>query len=544
MLSKIGFAILVISSLVSCGDVNLKAPDEPVIQAKSKGEFCTFNPEEKSGKLIYMFIIDVSGSNKSSGTDSNGMRIQRAMQFLSDNRNDSSVGWSLLGFDGSTHNYVGDPEYGDVTFDPNRMQSALDAMIGNHARGGTKFKTALEGAESVIETHIALPERNSDKFMVFFLSDGQPSDISSPSGVHGPVQSLLETHPGKVKLSSAFYGGFGSGARRIVEEMAKVGGGEFKNWNDVNDVDFNDLLQPDEKLEAWKINNFLVYNLNSAICSDNYYGLDSDADGLCDQDEIQFTKDFQDKLAELGADSFDPARRNSVIPGIADYFVWMHFKNRLGRIEECPIEMRVDADHDFLNECEENLIENFFPNGTTWTTANPKDPDTDNDGVLDSIEQWIFRDRMTSPLNNLNIFGAFYDQENVNAEQQILEHRNPLYPDEDAPKYDTRVRKTDELVSGQICYSFEQTQLEVFETLEVNDIENPHFSHKAGENIILIYFLQSKTNNNHEGKGIYMRSLQTLNFQNGLYNGLGLNVNDDAFTPYMVYEQVDVVTIE
>ena len=93
--------------------------------------------------------------------------------------------------------------------------------------------------------------------------------------------------------------------------------------------------------------------------------------------------------------------------------------------------------------------------------------------------------------------------------EQIKDHRNPWFEDEDIQAYDTRL---DPIHSeSRDCYEFSQSILPVYETLAVEEGNTlPGLEHAAGKNSVMIYYiqyLQSKLND----QGVLKYSVQKVN---------------------------------
>ncbi len=185
---------------------------------------------------------------------------------------------------------------------------------------------------------------------------------------------------------------------------------------------------------------------------------------------------------------------------------------------------------------------NGHPTGTKLTRADAKNPDTDYDWFIDGIEYLMLKNR-SSALDMFNIFKS-YDGEPVNAGEQIMQHRNPLFYDFNMPPtdmYDTRIEfhKYNEL--GQSCYRFNQDNLKVYHTKGVSEQNTlgSMFAHKEWDNTVMVYFIQS-LEKDPNGAGVYAYNVQTLSGNPGTIKKLGkasgLQVRDGMFTLYQIPE--------
>ena len=93
-------------------------------------------------------------------------------------------------------------------------------------------------------------------------------------------------------------------------------------------------------------------------------------------------------------------------------------------------------------------------------------------------------------MNDQNVLDS-YDGEDDNAGTQIEQHRNPFLYDPKATAYDTTIIPMG-IQNGRACYSFSQSVLELFNTLEVKESDTlPGLGHKAGENVVFLYYIQT-----------------------------------------------------
>ncbi|MCB0385016.1 MAG: hypothetical protein KDD43_06460, partial [Bdellovibrionales bacterium] len=206
-------------------------------------------------------------------------------------------------------------------------------------------------------------------------------------------------------------------------------------------------------------------------------------------------------------------------------------------------DLEEDQDHDLLNSCEERMLFDNQANGPTpqWTeqmresgggTANPRNPDTDGDGFIDSIEYFSFGIK-SNPVNYNNIFDRFAG--GITAETLMAEHRHPMRPTEiGADTTDFRVTFTGINTKGENCYSVDLRHLPLYKTqgvglTRVSGI--PELAHNDDESVILIYYLITQERNPN-GRGYYFYSYKKLHNQQGWSNGLQF----DNFNAYKVPE--------
>lgn len=516
----------------ACSDINLAALKAPPIQAESVGTFCTKDPDDIQRFTKFLFVMDKSGSNNSTDRGA-AKRAGGFEKFYNKNKTNPSIRWGMIEF-GAKQNaaspLIEGPD-GEAVFtdDESLIMDGVEKLRGPDG-GDTPYDKALELTRTVIKKDKDDHPNEYSIYMVIFLSDGDPT---SPTGnQHAKImqytQDVVDIDPGRIFVSTGFYGTSTSGKNLLRDMAEKIGGGIYRDLSQDDEFDFDDLVVEPGR-EPWIYKNIIVYNLNSAICEDQAYGMDSDNDGVCDVDEVKY--------------GLNPQKRYSKEDGYSDYFHWLIATRQLstGDLSACPVSKRLDTDIDMFNDCEERVLKNSKPSGTKKTTSNNMDPDTDNDGIIDSLETLIYRNILGAAMNDRDAVTDF-DREGLSSYLQIFEHRNPRIPDTKAAKYDTTINFSHYSPSGQSCYTFKQKDLQVYQTLPVASEGTAPYDtgHAANENKILVYFFQVRSTN-PGGKGIYNYSFQTLTADPfatpNTGAAKGLKIQDNVFSSYIVPEE-------
>ncbi|MDZ4677091.1 MAG: hypothetical protein SGI74_06225 [Oligoflexia bacterium] len=530
---SVGFAF-------GCSDARL-AKQIQAASVKSEGYFCTQAPQISNGITKFMFVIDKSGSNVDTDPG-NAKRADNIERFFnspasSPRRDNPNIAWGYIAFAGSSATaFINDGNDQNPTFVgvPNNIAAMNNALALQRGPDNdlTPYRAAIALTKKAIINDQALHPNETHNYVVFFVSDGRPTDYGAegPAGADAfsDVDDLVNTIPGKITFSTAYYGAFDPATADGLKQMAEHGHGKFVDTNAMPDFEIDDLLNnAGAHADTYQVNKILVYNLNSAVCLDKKrISLDSDADGLCDDDETYTTKT-------------DPQNRFSKGDGYGDYF---HYISKVtgGSLPVCYD--RTDEDFDLLTACEELYMYNEHPTGTKLNRADAKNPDTDFDWFIDGIEYLMLKNR-SSALDMFNVFKS-YDGEPVNAGEQITQHRNPLFYDYNmAPTemYDTRIEFDKYNDQGQSCYRFKQDNLKLFHTKSVSAQNSlgPLYAHKEWDNTVLIYYIQS-LEKDPTGAGYYAYSVQTLSGNPGTIKRLGrdsgLQVRDGTFTLYQIPE--------
>jgi hypothetical protein len=541
---------------IACSDASLTRLKAASVDVQSDGAFCTQAPDKNDRITKFMFVIDKSGSNTS--TDPNNAKrannieafFNGTPQGLTQARKDNpNTKWGYIAFQGNTASaYIADnsskPIFVGVNDNPNDktvMTSAFKKQRSNSDTDTTPYHEALGLTKTAIQNDIKLHPNEKSEYVVFFMSDGMPTDYNSggheePAGAAAfqDVDELVAVAPGHVTFSAAYYGPDKQSASDGLRHMAADHGfGIFVDLNKTSEFKIDDLLVGSKTAEPYLVKQVLVYNVNSAVCFDGTIGVDSDGDGLCDADE--------DYLTAIGKGTFDKQNRFSFGDGYGDYIHYLAIVTG-NKLPACTD--RSDDDNDLLTACEESFIYNQNPTGVqpgyTSKSSDPKNPDTDGDGFVDGVEFFMTGVKST-PLDAFNLT-KHPTLEAPDMATLIFQHRNPQRWD---PKlsaddiYDTEVQFTKFNDQGQRCYNFHQQHLKTYHTLPVSTggALKPEYAHNEWENVVLVYFIQT-LEKDPSSPGIYMYSLQKITGEPGAAKALGtqagLQINNGVFKSYVI----------
>ncbi len=528
--------LAVVLAFQNCEQARLTLNTE-LASAKSNGEICAIAPSAFDNYTKVLFVVDKSGSNAQ--TDTNQYRVNTISTFYQKHQANTYVQWGVVVFNGTqSEAYInnGSPQQPTFSGDISVVTAAITRIGTGGDTGATPYKSALAMARSAVSYDITTNPTQLSSYVIVFLSDGQPTDYGTPVDeniIDGDVQNLKTA--GRVTLSTVYYGPVSPESSGRLERMANRGGGRFLDTNIDGRIPIDSLIGF-ATAEPWIIKNIVVTNMNSAMCDDGTVDSDSDADGLCDKDELRYNNEFQDdaiKMQRLGGRSFDPYNRNSFNPYLNDALFYKYAVYG----EAIPLDCTDgdDPDKDLLNNCEEKYIYSNTPVGPTqkWTEAmgNDGDPynfDSDGDGYLDWFEFAMTRNK--SAANDRNNVGLMYLGIRLDTLfQQHRNWRNPL----SSVAYDGQFKFSRVNSSGQNCYTYNQTVLPLYRAGAVSTAQvsgNAGLAHGTNENVIMVYFVQSPERDPN-GPGELRYSFQRVSAS---ANQVKLNLNAEQYDSHRV----------
>jgi len=204
---------------------------------------CTTTLETTSIPTKILFVVDTSGSNHT-GTNcqlsetctdrDKKMRAGSIQTFF--NRYGSLIhfNWGFLTFQGQTatalinNGNVSSPKFSNAA----AMQSAINYFKNNiRDTDSTPYGAALNMANLAITTD---PDRNSatqPQYIIVFMSDGMPKDVTSTTSLNNRVRDIVNLLPGRISFNTIYYGPSNQDASNLLQSMANTGNGKFLNTN-------------------------------------------------------------------------------------------------------------------------------------------------------------------------------------------------------------------------------------------------------------------------------------------------------------------------
>ena len=467
-----------------------------------------------------LFVVDQTNSNKKSDPNKT-IREQNIRNFIEHNEN-SSVSYGIISF--SDHVFspitlIGNDVVDDIvafTSNPETIETSLTEMLSKPDKGGGNYVKLLDQVLSEIQDALDFDQRTTSNkivdYHIVFMSDGNLSvRENGRKNFTTGIKTIVDQFD-RVYVHSVYYGDYknrgpgfakrvGQGFNAALQLYVLSSGGFFpfsrrsdsertssissRETDDVHHlksisengqgtyVDKNEEsgLTLDLR-QQWHTEPFIVYNLNAGFCLNGTVGLDSDMDGLCDEDEMEMP-------------GFEPYNRFSFADGYGDYFHWLELEQQSSLT---PCSNKNDNDHDLLTDCEEeyiNSIDSGFP------LLSVDNPDSDGDRILDGIEVLVYFAK--DPLAARNRYNLDKESDGLSDYDKIVRHISPFISVEEQTAYDTRLVP----VEGEngSCYSLRQTKLPLYSTLPVDKDDTLSQSvQKQGDNTLLIYTLKKRKN--------------------------------------------------
>lgn len=488
----------------ACGEIRVNQATEDYMSVNAQGKICTDLPAELGLNTKILFVVDKSGSNGT--TDPNNiLRAESMRNLINQYVGNEHIFWGLIEFHGDGARFMIETADDPPSYFTNDSNEALDAVARFEDltdQDATPYLAALSRARDAVETDLRnSAEEMASNYNVIFISDGQPTDSTDPQ-IMTSVNNLVNLSRGNVHLSTVYYGPDNAAAELRLQDMADRGTGIYQRAQPGVPIDLSRFILASQSNEPYLIKKFMVYNLTSAMCDDGTVGGDSDADGLCDKDEVRYNQQFQNdpiRRARMNGKTFNPANRNSFSNQLNDSIYYRYIVYNEALPIGCTAKDDEDEDMDMLSACEEKFLYNQNPQGPTvaWTDkmiqrgkqGDSKYFDTDGDGILDSLELFFFKNK-SSPLNFNNLMERMNGHDN---EYFISNHLNPINPTSETP-YKGRFTRVDPDAQGRNCYTYSQASLPLYNTQAVSPFQTSglyNLAHGENENVILIYFIQT-----------------------------------------------------
>jgi len=170
-------------------------------------------------------------------TDPNkSFRLGSIQSFWNQYSSKTNFQWGFITFAAdATDDYVGDISSGSFTSNKNTFQTVLNNFSQSTDDGDTPYGLALDAAASAILNDPDRGTAANPQYYVIMLTDGYPTDFTTPTAATSFINSMLATAPNQVTLSTVFYGTqnapSSASAISMLTGMAGLGNGQFMNVN-------------------------------------------------------------------------------------------------------------------------------------------------------------------------------------------------------------------------------------------------------------------------------------------------------------------------
>lgn len=535
-------ALLGLSSLIlGCGNIKVTPMiDNPISQAMSDGGFCSMPQGSSNNAIKMLFMVDMSGSNiaigNKPGTDLSMQRLEVIENFMSQpcaNQNPNNK-FGVIGFSYSTFGAICKREIFGTAAEVrtqlislrNIQTAAAQDPVNEQTMTETYYAEGFRCAQSIVADDVnktADALRKNTGYMIYFLTDGVPTDRLTGSGdsdiqgVQRMITPLLDDmiangdRAAGLRISPILYGesllppNDVPRAHAILDFIADRGGSFTTSVDKAKDIDFCLLLKSGTKTK-FTVKKFGVANL-TALMRQGRLLADSDMDGIPDIDEV--------------ARGFDPTRARSGVNG----------NQLLDGV--CPKGLTASQCHVFTG-CS-------APNSMGLSSC-----DISALGLTDGLDS--DKDGMPDLLEIVKGTQANYDDRfnNIDGDSRVLMDEiavgsDPFYPDDNLPPellISFSQRLAAQPIMGcdanQESWTFHIDNVPLVPTL-ATVVDDPISSqveflkHGVNENVLFIYYIVGKANDNAASPtparlyGQFVKALygKSLNVSPGVFTFMG-----------------------
>ncbi len=510
-------AIVVVITFQNCGDIKISkmvVDHSSFSTTKMTGEFCSVASLSEEIRTQIIFIVDMSGSNirkivgntytANGATDTIGARFKVIEDFVSSAclKNRPNSRFSIIGFSsdimpGSTSSLcvkdrlVSASALGSQLDELRDIQDA-ETVPAPASMRSTVYDNSFSCAAQTIQSDLAAmtaAERKNQFYQVMFLSDGQPTDaigndITNYNSILSAVKSIFTAgaQASSIVVQPILYGAqilrqeseakYNS-AVNVMKKIAEEGQSVEASVDDVSKINFCDLFNSGKKT-PYVVTSFGAINMTAHLRNDQLLP-DSDMDGILDEDEIK--RGFDPQKPRTGLNG------NEILDGIC----------RFGA-DQCVSHSQCSAPNSMgFTDCEVTEL------GLSDAI------DSDKDGIPDLVE-FLKRTLPTEPDSDHDLDG----DGDINL-KEISKGRDPNAFDRDVDYKKTmdilRQRSDEATIScpaNQERWLISANNIPLVNTLEVRATDPvsqkwPVANHRAGENIIFVYYIVQQANENGDG---------------------------------------------
>ncbi len=214
------------------GPLNLGNTDDETtgVVTQTGGPNCRNQLHSSTLPIKPVFIVDVSGSNKSNNNNQPGSDPKRVVRgdsierFYNTYKAKPNFGWSFSTFAASSANVL--LAMGNAA----SMNNAIQTFRAMSDAGETPYIAALNAAKTNISGDTG--RAANTKYMVVFISDGLPNPAVDQPTLNAKVMEIVNLLPaGSISFNSIYYGAVDPQASQRLQMMAQTGGGNFLDTN-------------------------------------------------------------------------------------------------------------------------------------------------------------------------------------------------------------------------------------------------------------------------------------------------------------------------
>ena len=214
------------------GPLNLGNTDDEAsgVVTQTGGPNCRNQLHSITTPIKPVFVVDVSGSNKSTNNNQPGSDPDRVVRgdsierFFNTYKAKTNFGWSFTTFAVSSANVL--LAMGNAA----SMSNAIASFRKMGDAGETPYIAALNAAKANIAGDSG--RAPNTKYIVVFISDGLPNPVVDQSELNSKVTEIISTLPaGSISFNSIYYGAVDAQASERLRSMAQTGGGNFLDTN-------------------------------------------------------------------------------------------------------------------------------------------------------------------------------------------------------------------------------------------------------------------------------------------------------------------------
>ncbi len=507
---------VVLLSFQNCSKVDLETSQESV-SSKTHGEFCLDETGEVENPHRVIFFIDNSESMRGIDHVAGGYP-QRAIalrDFVEANRKNDNLMISIGTLHDRQAGFLPDLAFPEaptlatpqgtcqfykprVDSDYEVLQKAMSQLEG-HAQGSvnnTPFMAIFERVESCLEMYVNAED--TYQYSIVIVTDGAPTDVTA-SEISERISSLVALGGDGIGFSMSRINFFflflddynaNPDASYLISEgieAARRSGGLRSRaiaLNNQESYNYRDLGLIEKS--QFRVKQVIVTNLNSAIHDDGLQVVDSDGDGLPDDEELKY-----------GLDPYDYSSN-----GFCSDLVYV--RNGFKCPSACSSGLRyVDSDYDGLSDCDETMI------GT-----HPYQMDTDLDGIPDGLEYRLG----LSPLDPTDRNGD-PDSDGIINFDEALRNTSPFKNDVGVshPGFINVNINEKRNVGGSYCYKIRLENIRIYPKKSVSRSLN-YLRSVDGENIVRI-LLQVVPSDKPSARPRHRVAFKSFNYQDS-HNGV------------------------